>query len=150
MRALLLILAGCWTSSSVPEAPPAPSSAGATAVNARFRIAEVRAIRKCSANGPQMLLLSFRDDAESFEIELAHAPGDAIPKTVADGVQATFSPCHSHGCDVAMLTLDELVIGKRARGRYRVSAKAGPQYADEFEATWVGRPWAVECPSENI
>lgn len=148
VRALLLLLVGCWTGAVVsPEAPaaeprPAPSN--------RFA-AKVRAIRRCSPTGPRTLLFAFeRSGHRGFEVELVHDPADPIPRTVVDGTRATFSPCHSHGCSVAMLTIDELVIGKLARGRFRVAARAGASYADEFDAKWVGTPWDVECPRENI
>jgi len=144
----LLLLAGCWTGSGAPQEPPRPSGA----VNRLFPTAEIRAIRRCAANGPEKLLLTFYGNARDgeFDVEILFAPKDVVPKTVVDGDKATFSPCRLHGCSAAMLTIDELAIGTRARGRFRVAANAGPSFADEFEARWVGTPWAVYCPSDNI
>lgn len=134
--ASVIVLAGCWTGSAVVEVP-------------RTTNAEIRAIRKCSPLGPQLLILRIQHRASDFTIEVDYQPGKPLG-VVTDGEGATFSPCTLHGCDATTLVLDELVIGKRASGRYTIRAKAGATYLGEFEARWVGIPWMVDCPVDPI
>jgi hypothetical protein len=140
----LILLAGCWTGAADPPAAPVAR----TPANA-----EIRAIRKCSPTGPQLLILRFphpENPDNDFEIEVSYSPKDPIPRVVVDGDRAMFSPCRLHGGDPANLTLAELEIGKRASGRYAITAKAGMTYVGDFEARWVGIPWTVDCPLDPV
>jgi hypothetical protein len=142
-----VVLAGCWTGSTPEPAPPS-----AVKVNTAMPDATIKAVRRCMEDGPQLLVLTFKNPNSEleFEIEVAYKPGLQAPLTVHDEHGANFSPCYSHGCTVATLTIDELVIGTRARGRYQFSAKAGLAGFDNFEARWVGTPWAIECPPDKV
>lgn len=133
---LLLSLSACWTASPAAQPPPTVSNA------------EIRAIRRCSPIGPQLLVLTV--EQPRFEVEIEYKPGEPIPRVVVDGDRSKFSACYSHGCTIANLALDELAIGSRASGRYDIIANAGPTWSGRFEARWVGIPWTVECLPDPV
>jgi hypothetical protein len=148
--AVTCLAGGCWTGAA-PAATPAPPVSARPTANTRFPVAEISAIRACSATGPTALVvrLTSHGDAERLELQLAFRESTPIPKTFVEGQDAEISICAFHGCTRSSISLAQLEIGVGARGHYHVEVNAGPTYDDTFEAAWVGTPWQVRpCPYE--
>jgi len=160
--AIVLVVTSCYRGGaeepaqrSLDEAPPAKRAR----VNVRYPQLEATAIRECTPDGPQKIVLLFQNTdtppgeaprVDWMQLDLVHGPTDPVPRTFTEGPPerrtAYFSPCFPHGCRVATVTIDELAVGGMIRGSYHLEVNAGETLSDRFAAKLTGA-WEVRpCP----